>query len=141
METTIVSFFDDESASCGLLRGDFDDVVDETNTTDSFALANSTASTINFKDDDLGSKEELTCDEGDLRAPPTREPKGRPGPTHESRISILSHCETLTDESYSLGGESTNFCVQCCSMAFDDCGNRSKWLSNVFLTSYSRKNF
>jgi len=94
-ETTIVSFFrktrsrdddDGESASCGFLRGG--DVVDETNTTDSFALANSTASTINFKDDDLGSKEKFThihthkhththtFDQGDLRAPPTREPKG-----------------------------------------------------------------
>lgn len=65
METTIASFFkktrsrdvDGESTSCGFLRDGFGDVVDETNTTDSFALANSTASTINFKDD-LESKEE-----------------------------------------------------------------------------------
>lgn len=82
-ETTVVSFSgktrfrDDESTKLyRLLRGGFGDVVDETNTTDSFALANSTASTINFKDDDLESKEEFAFDQGDLRAPPTERSTG-----------------------------------------------------------------
>lgn len=61
-------------------RGGFGGVVDETNTTDSFALANSTASTINFKDDMffLGSKEERR-----------RGPKDRSKSTYESRISMF----------------------------------------------------
>jgi len=97
-EITIVSFFrktrsrdDGESASCGLLRGGFGDVVDETNTTDSFALANQLPQQLILRTikDDLGSKEKLTFDQGDLRAPPTRETKGRSGPTHESQISML----------------------------------------------------
>lgn len=80
-----------DSANCGFLRGGFGDVVDETNTTDSFALANSTASTINFKDD-LGSKEERSSTKATCarRRPENRKVDRDRRTKVESRCSVIA---------------------------------------------------
>jgi len=80
--------------------------------------------TNNFKNDDLGFKEEHSTKATCARHRPENWKTGTDA--RKSQISMLSHCKMLTDKSYSLDGESTNFCVQCRLMTFNDRNSQLK---------------